>query len=144
VTYRIRPARPLLRSIAVIVPLALACAGPALAQDASPPATTDSQMRALSGSDSSRSADTGALRGLSQPDHSNDPVSRSSATPLVRPDSADAAAVSRAVAAGNRTSQQLMTPEEDDAGSIGGSLLAIAGLVLAVVVLSRFVGSRGN
>jgi len=142
VTHRTRPARPLLRATALIALLALACTGPALAQDAAPPATTDSQMRALSGSDSSRSADTGALRGLSQPDHSNDPVSRSSATPLVRPDSADAAAVSRAVAAGNRTSRQLMTPEEDEAGSIGGSLLAIAGLVLGVVLLSRFVGSR--
>jgi hypothetical protein len=132
----------LLLSIALIGPLAFAC--PASAQDAAPPpsSATDSQMRALSGSDNSRAADTGALRGLSRPDRDHDPASRASAAPLVRPDSADAAAVSRAVAAGNRTSQQLMTPEEDDAGSIGGSLLAIAGLVLGVVVVSRFVGSR--
>jgi hypothetical protein len=31
----------------------------------------------------------------------------------------------------------LTTPEEDDAGSIGGALLAIAGLVLAVVLIAR-------
>lgn len=115
---------------------------PAIAQDAPRPATTDSQLRALSGSDATRDADPFGLHGLSRPERDHDPAARASATPLVRPDSADAAAVSKALAAGNRTSRQLMTPEEDDAGSVGGSLLAIAGLILGVVLVSRFVGSR--
>ena len=133
-------ARILPRPLGLIVLGTLACAGPASAADAPP--NTDSQLRALSGSDAARAADPSALRDLSQPeDRDRDPAARTSATPLLRPDSADAAGVSRALAAGNRASRQLVTPEEDDAGRIGAALLAIAGLVLAVILLGRFVGN---
>jgi hypothetical protein len=121
----------------------LACPGAVRAQDA-PSSPSDNQLKALSGSDATRAADPSALHGLSRPERDQDPAGRASATPIVRPDQADAAAVSKAIAAGNRTSRQLMTPEEDDAGSIGGTMLAIAGLVLAVVVIARFNGSRNG
>ncbi|MDB5360745.1 MAG: hypothetical protein JWO51_2042 [Rhodospirillales bacterium] len=131
-------ARLLPRPLGLIVLGALAGASPASAAD--PPPGTDSQLRALSGSDAARAADPSALRGLSRPEDRN-PAARTSATPLLQPDSTDAAGISRALAAGDRTSRQLVTPEEDDAGSVGGALLAIAGLVLAVVLLTRFVGN---
>jgi hypothetical protein len=105
----------------------LACAVPALAAD--PASSPDSQLRALSGSGAFRDAD---------------PATRATTAPIVRPDAVDAAGLSRAFAAGNRTAHQLTTPEEDDAGSIGGALLAIAGLVLAVVVIARFNSSRNS
>jgi hypothetical protein len=128
------------RLIGLVVLGGLAGAGPALATD--PPSSTDSQLRALSGSDAPRDADALGLRGLSRPERDQDPAGRASANPLVRPDAVDAADLTKALAAGNRTSRQLMTPEEDDAGSIGGALLAIAGLVLAVVVIARFNSAR--
>jgi hypothetical protein len=123
---------------------ALACCGPAPAGADDGGSSSDSELRALSGSDGTelRAGDGSVLRGLSRPDHDHDPAARVSATPIMRPDMVDAAALSRAVAAGNQMSRQLTTPEEDDAGNIGGALLAIAGLVLAVVVISRFNSTR--
>jgi hypothetical protein len=121
----------------------LACPAVGRAGDA-PPSASDTQLRALSGADAMRAADPSALHGLSRPERDQDPAGRASATPIVRPDQADAAAVSRAMAAGNRTSQQLTTPEEDDAGSIGGAMLAIAGLVLAVVLIAKFNSSKNG
>jgi len=138
-----RGLRPALHFAALAVLAGLACPAIAQAQDAQH-SVSDSQLRALSGSDAARAADPSALHGLSQPDRDHDPASRMSATPIVRPDQADAAAVSKAIAAGNQTSRQLMTPEEDDAGSIGGAMLAIAGLVLAVVLIARFNSSRSG
>lgn len=128
--------QPPRRLIGLVALGGLACAVSALAAD--PPLGPDSQLRALSGSDAPRDADPFGLHGLSQPERDRDPAARASATPIVRPDAVDAAGLSRALAAGNRTSRQLMTPEEDDAGSIGGALLAIAGLILAVVLIARF------
>jgi hypothetical protein len=128
------------RLIGLVVLGGLGCAAPALAAD--PPPSTDSQLRALSGSDAPRAADALGLHGLSRPEPDQDPAGRASAVPLVRPNGVDAADLSKALAAGNRTSRQLTTPEEDDAGSIGGSLLAIAGLVLAVVLIARFNSVR--
>jgi hypothetical protein len=129
------------RLLGLVVLGGFACLGPAaLAADPAPSSNT--QLRALSGSDATSDADPSGLHGLSRPQRDHDPAARASATPLVRPDSADAAAVSKALAAGNRTSRQLTTPEEDDAGSIGGALLAIAGLVLGVVVIARFNSAR--
>jgi len=96
--------------------LACLASGPARADGNQP--SSDSQLRALSGTGTARPTDSSAL-------------------PVLRPDTVDAAALSRAVAAGNRTSRQLVTAEEDSAGSIGGSLLAIAALILAVIVIGR-------
>jgi hypothetical protein len=139
-----RPARFVDRTARSFLLLAvLACCVPAPAGAEDGRSSPDSAMRALSGSDGAN-ADGSALRGLSRPDRDHDPAGRSSTTPIVRPDMVDAAALSRAVAAGNQTSRQLTTPEEDDAGSIGGALLAIAGLVLAVVVISRLNSTRGE
>ena len=122
--------------IGLVVLGGLACAVPALAAD--PPPGPDSQLRALSGSDTPQDADPFGLHGLSRPERDRDPAAGASTTPIVRPDAVDAAGLSRALAAGNQTSRQLMTPEEDDAGRIGGALLAIAGLILAVVLIARF------
>jgi len=128
------------RLVKLIVLGGLVCAAPALAAD--PPPSTDSQLRALSGSDAPRDGDPVGLHSLSRPEPDPDPVSRAAASPLVRPDAVDAADLTKALAAGNRTSRQLTTPEEGDAGSIGGALLAIAGLVLIVVLIARLNGSR--
>jgi len=116
-------------------------AAPAGAEDAAP-SSTDRQLRTLSGTDPITPNDPAALHGLSRPGRDADPGTRVSATPLVRPDTADAAAISRALAAGNQTTHQLTTPEEDDAGSVGGSMLAIAGLVFIVVVIAKITGSK--
>ena len=128
--------QPPRRLIGLVVLGGLTCAVPVQAAD--PPLGPDSQLRALSGPDASRDSDPFGLHGLSRPERDHDPAARASATPIVRPDAVDAAGLSRALAAGNQTSRQLMTPEEDDAGSIGGALLAIAALVLAVVLIARF------
>jgi len=128
------------RLVGLVVLVGFACAAPALAAD--PPPSTDTQLRALSGSDTGQKSDPNGLHSLSRPEPDRDPASRASATPLVRPDAVDAADLTKALAVGNQTSRQLTTPEEDDAGRIGYALLAVAGLILIVVLIARLDGAR--
>jgi hypothetical protein len=143
------PARPVstrkarIAGLVLLAGLVLSHAGPALADDSRP--SSDQMMRTLSGSyEPLRGPDGTILHGLSRPTRAPDPATRAASSPIVMANSVDAASLSRAMAAGNRMSQQLTTPEEDSAGTVGMTLLSIAGLVLAVVVINRLNRLRGE